>query len=673
MSVLNLPRLNFSGQALWNPDTPNNSPGVYDEVTLLQNPDIPPATFVDWLKSLSSNPPPGQASLNGSWNTYGDGGCWFRDVVVGGVQFGYGQSTSDDPICNKSQIQIVGQRFGSPGPARMVDVAPYQSTTTQLFFKWLQLGDETLGFRASGAPRMYLRWSMLRNELFFTDPTQLPIAGPAGVIFQTAALAKDIEWFGVEKSPALQKLQQEATTSPNQGIVIQFAVYLTEYYKNASFNGQPITSAQELATAYANGFTDGNPAQSTITGTIGVWGPNELATAPTQILLNPANPVLPSVPTLPTARAVLEGLVVAATQPPQPLQLGPAMVNVDAEASNLALSFVTTIIETDLDATKANYGDLLLQVTGSSGNVLSTIATIPYASRDLKGYDQPSYRHTSGILDFPLTPDQLALVQTPGNLLQIFATNPNTVVLQQTPLVVETDDRGTYLDQSESTTITVAVYENGVPAGDGVSVLVSQYYEAPLDTSFQFPYYLVTAGNLGQACISLSIIPPGQPVTVVPQLTLQVQNGTISIPMTSVAAGTAMLGFQPFPTGTTPPAPTPGGPGNFPSTSTTTFYAIVRCLGFDNQLFAIPDDQVNWTNTYNMVLQTYNLVYPKMSLIMDLADESVVNSMAKQILAVTDYPANFLWTMFMPVTREMSAGRRHLLRRYCLKVINGQA
>ena len=155
MSVLDLPRLNFSGETLWNPDTANNSPGTYDENTLQQNPAIPPANFVNWLCSLASPPPPGQQGLNGSWNVYGDQGCWFRNAKIVGVQSKYSQTASCDPICTDptALLQMVGQAFSEGGtpPARMVDVAPYQSTTTQLFLKWLQLGTQTLGFRAAAA------------------------------------------------------------------------------------------------------------------------------------------------------------------------------------------------------------------------------------------------------------------------------------------------------------------------------------------------------------------------------------------------------------------------------------------------------------------------------------------------------------------------------------------
>ena len=666
MSVLDLPRLNFSGEALWNPDTANNSPGVYDENTLQQNPAIPPADFVSWLTSISKTPPPGQQVLNGSWNTYGDQGCWFRNTKIVGFQSAYGKTTSDDPICTDpgALLQMVGQSFteGGTPPARMVDVAPYQSTTTQLFLKWLQLGNNQLGFRANVASRMYLRWSMLRN----IDFADLPIAGVAGVIFQTAALAKDIQWFGVAKSPALQALQKAANASPNQGIVIQFAVYRTQYYKNASFNGKPIATPQDLAAAYAAGFKGPNPAQSLITGTIGPWGPNELATAPTQVLLNPMAAVSAPAKPLATARAIQEGMVAAAPQAPKAFPLGPAMAKLYAgnppthADANLAVSFVTTILETNLVPEKENLGPLALQVADGSGKPLSTIATIPY-----QAYARAGYVKTSGILDFPLTANQVKLIQNQANILQLSVQlhGKPVIALQQTAFVVETDQRGTYLDQNETTTMTASVYQYGQPAGNSVKVLVAQYYEMPQDAADGFPYILVTQANQANACLTVN----GQPI----QAIVPVSNGKITFPIKSVNPGTAMLGFFPF-TGNTPPQPLPGGNNGFPGPQYTNYYAVIRCLGFDNALLSLPDNQVNWKNTYEKVLQVYNLVYPEMSRIRDLSDLNVVKGMAEQILAATKYPANFEWTMFMPVTREMSAGKRNLLQRFCAKVINNE-
>lgn len=52
------------------------------------------------------------------------------------------------------------------------------------------------------------------------------------------------------------------------------------YYQKATWAGKPIKNAKDLSAAYQAGFTEGNPAESIIAGTIGVWKRGELASAP---------------------------------------------------------------------------------------------------------------------------------------------------------------------------------------------------------------------------------------------------------------------------------------------------------------------------------------------------------------------------------------------------------
>jgi len=61
MSILNLPRLVFSGYTDWNPDTANNSNAIYDENKAVpirqydgQGLPIPWDQFVTWLLTLQS-------------------------------------------------------------------------------------------------------------------------------------------------------------------------------------------------------------------------------------------------------------------------------------------------------------------------------------------------------------------------------------------------------------------------------------------------------------------------------------------------------------------------------------------------------------------------------------------------------------------------------------------
>jgi hypothetical protein len=124
------------------------------------------------------------------------------------------------------------------------------------------------------------------------------------VLLWWAGLAyADIQWFGVEQSPALEKLQNFAKSA--QGIVFPFVSYCTQYY----VSNAKIQNGLELVEAYEQGFEGDNPARSFLLGTIGVWEPGELSSAPTDLPLSPSGQKA-----LPTVSAAL----------------GPVMAKIDA-------------------------------------------------------------------------------------------------------------------------------------------------------------------------------------------------------------------------------------------------------------------------------------------------------------------------------------------------------
>jgi len=197
MSVLSLPRISFLGACDWNPNTVNNSDTVYDESTAEPVPQkgIPFDQFVHWLTQLNQQ----GTSPNGSWNVYGDHSATFVNAIVKTCQ----PSPANDPLIGKT-IQILGDIRGKNStPARLVDIDPYGSTTSQIFYDTFSVGDQTLGLSAHAACRRFSRWPNFQRNL-----QRLPVAGMMGVIWHTAAKSSDIKWFGVEQSPTLQALQR---------------------------------------------------------------------------------------------------------------------------------------------------------------------------------------------------------------------------------------------------------------------------------------------------------------------------------------------------------------------------------------------------------------------------------------------------------------------------------
>ncbi len=58
-----------------------------------------------------------------------------------------------------------------------------------------------------------------------------------------------------------------------------------------------------------------------------------------------------------------------------------------------------------------------------------------------------------------------------------------------------------------------------------------------------------------------------------------------------------------------------------------------------------------------------------MGQVLDLSDEQVVTAAAETLLRRTE-PGDWQRTRYMPRTRDLSAGKRRLLERWCRKVLD---
>ena len=629
MSVLSLPRINFLGACDWNPNTVNNSSTVYDESTAepVKQKGIPFDGFVRWLIQFNE----AAKGPNGSWNVYGDHSATFVNATVKTCQ---PSPAVHDPLIGKS-IQIVGNMRGkSSTPARLVDVDPYGSTTSQIFYDTFSVGDRTLGFSAHAACRMFSRWPNFQRNL-----QGLPIAGSMGVIWHTAAKSSDIEWYGVEQSPTLQALREAANASGNQGLVMIFAAYRTLYFQKATWQGKPIKDGKDLSAAYQEGFTDGNPAESVIAGSVGVWKNGELASAPIARVLAPGTPVLPPQIVLSAKRAVQELASQEVATASKPVALGPAFAEIDQHRLVVALDLIATFPEQNSTLAKADLGTFQLQVRSTDGTL--TQIGPPLTPAD---YGQTAYEATAGIVEVPFTPDQLQALQT-GSLEIAQQGKGSTPALAEQPLVTETDQRAVYVDQSQTRPITIKVYQKGqLAAGPTeIQILVAQY-----DNNGT----LITIDDKRLVEV---LDRQGKPLT---GGVASVKNGIASIKVRALHPGTCSLGFFPF-QGQEPPQPPSN---NFPGTAD--FYAAIRTLPFDNKFENLPPDQVvDWNFVYKNVLLNFDVVYPVMSLIINLHDQKAVDSSAPAIEHAIS-PSQFESTLAMPITREMSAGKRALLLKY---------
>lgn len=629
MSGLTLPRIIFSGTTNWNPNTVNNGPNTYDEVSVAPALNgMTLAQYAAWLVQLS----PDGTDVNGSWNVYGDHSVIFSPVTVTGVQ---PATQGQDPLIGKP-VQILSETT-----PRMIDIDPYSPYTTQIVFRTFSLGDGSVGVSGPGAVRLASRWPNFSRNL-----AQLPIAGPMGVVWQAALPKASLTWNGLDQSPALAALRAALDADPaNQGLVFLFASYRTLYYQTARWKGQPITDAQQLAAAYQDGFTGGNPAQSVTLGRVAVWGPGELASAPTgDRLLTPANQVTTAdlAPSRGLRRSARPSEVAATTQP---VSLGPAQARLDSSRNVVILDFLATFPEADPSLKKADLGTFTLQVTGSGGQVTPIGAPITFAD-----YDRQAYESGGGIVEVSFAADPALATTIAQGTLQLVS-GSGTVALQQVSLVSETDQRGLWVDEATTAEVRVQTYQNGAtpPAGT-VQLLVAPY---SFDAS-QGTFTLIQDAT--QAVFEI-LDGSGQPLPLAPILPVG-PDGSTTFTVRSLQAGMGNYLFFPF----TGPAPAP--PPTLGALDPNQSFAALRALPFDDELNKqTPDSALTWDFIYQNVLSTWDVVYPLMSTIIPLSNQQDVDQAAGQILVRVDLNPDRS-SKYMPVTRDMSAGKKKLLLRY---------
>jgi hypothetical protein len=137
--------------------------------------------------------------------------------------------------------------------------------------------------------------------------------------------------------------------------------------------------------------------------------------------------------------------------------------------------------------------------------------------------------------------------------------------------------------------------------------------------------------------------------------------GELTLDLTALQPGVSMIRFV-DPTIQPPPAP------NFAWDNCD--FAVVRILPFDD-FSSYTDQQINnWPFIYANVFGFYSVLYPIMSNVIPWGPADAPNNpaeaatFASQILMLTS--AN-LWssTLYMPITRDLSGGKRELLSRWC--------
>lgn len=300
--------------------------------------------------------------------------------------------------------------------------------------------------------------------------------------------------------------------------------------------------------------------------------------------------------------------------------LNPATAMVDPARRVVALDLLNTVPETDATLTKVNVGPLALALfeTTSTRTTLHNLGPVPY--------DRAAYEQQGGVIDVPY-PVALEGVIGTGRLALI-QTTTNAVVLDEIPTTVETDARALYLQVNTTGQLPLFLQSQ---LGNAAQTVTLQQYVTSNRT-------LVPATSAN----AIADLPPQVDCTP----------GTpVNVTVKGVRPGTCLVAFV-----------LPGA-----SPSERTFFANIRVLPTDDYS-AVPDSSLTFAFIYQEVLRYYHLLYPAMSDVFNLSNETVVRSLAQFILDRIN-PAQWEFASYMPISRDLSDGKRALLTRWCQKVL----
>ena len=591
MSVLSTPRITFSGQISWDPIVTNNYTANYNEATGDIVPENDPAAL---FRSSAID----QVMTDGNWNPHGTHRSNFFETSITGADLGSGTSVQDP---------FIGVPVAFSG--MLVDLEPYGSNTSQLFFDEMSFGIQ--GGCCISAQRAFRFTDRYIN--FSRNNANAMIAGRAGITWQTCFPKSNLT-LDAHDSPVLQAFIDAFQDPKALGLMVRWQAYRTVYFDDPTLSdmiigpdgspvigpdGNPVTPPatlareQELQDKLKSGGWQPNPARSLLVGSIGVWSEDDPIHEPGDRAL------------LPQGVTLQDGT-----------QFGPAFASLGE--SSITLDLGTFVPDVDRDANKHNVGALNVVAVDSSDNttVLATLGSIPYTG----GYDKTSYEANGGIVTLGgISPENIAIAQKAN--LQILDGSGN-ILATETALRAFSNDPNLYLDEGSTTESRVRVYQRGAPVGAGISVQLSAFGTD-------------SKGN-----------PIAQPVGN-PQTTDS--SGYVSFQFAANALGVVQYGFG-FP----PDAP----PASLNTTSVT--FMSVRVLPADADIAAMPP---TWDNVYQYVLSNWYAMAPCMDNWLLLNDSAMVSRYGPMVKRLTA-PENFESFRYMPVTRDLSAGKRTLLYNY---------
>jgi hypothetical protein len=325
-------------------------------------------------------------------------------------------------------------------------------------------------------------------------------------------------------------------------------------------------------------------------------------------------------------------------------KMGPGVAMV--ESDRVTLDLLTSFPEVgtgDDPLAKHDFGrvELVLEQPGGARVTIGPVA-----------YDRQTYEADAGVVELPL-PAEVAPLLAEGSLLLVDAAG--TVLLREIEVVqVETDDRNVYMDLEHvdgkpiaAGTMELRAFWKGQPIQSALTVGLQLFEDVMKPgTANSLNPLVVTACELTEGPTGWEesvVIPPG---------------GRAPVTITSEKPGCFKVRFL----------PPPMKPDDAPLFQVE-FFGNYRVLPFDDYSH-LPDNAITWPFVWNEVFKYYAVMYPVMSLIIPWGPANIpydpdrVVQFASLIREAVDV-SRLGTALAMPITRELSAGKRALVQRWC--------
>ncbi|MFZ6769523.1 hypothetical protein ACO0LM_20925 [Undibacterium sp. Di26W] len=280
------------------------------------------------------------------------------------------------------------------------------------------------------------------------------------------------------------------------------------------------------------------------------------------------------------------------------------------DKNQVSLDLSNSVSETGADLKKLDWGTLQLFAVDRQNKKEYLLGSLNYSQ-----YDRAAYEAGSGIVSLNINHASEA-AQADWEL----RTSDGKVLLAEAPLRLIPRTPNLYLDQGPASSVKFQTYKHGKPL-----------FQVSDVTLFQM------SASGGTVTATQNLQTDGE--------------GRLSVG--ADASKGQVYAYIPV-AGKNMPAPAAGL-----STQTYT-YAYVRVRAADNDIAALP---ATWDNVYKHVLINWNAMAPCMDNWLDLANPAQIHSYASILHRLT-VPAAFESYLFMPVTRDLTAGQRSLLYKF---------